>query len=278
MSEKLKELPTPFYLSASERIRSKELYAKVFSEDTEKFIDYYYQYKTKDNEILVLQEDEKLVSMVHLNPYTMIVNGYEVRSNYIVAVATDPDYRHRGYMRTLLEKALRDMAVQRMPFTFLMPASESIYAPYDFVWICPYTSLPLRLENMDADSQNRYLAARYQLFCKRDERYMELLKAEKRAEEGEIPAVKMPPYMARITDLCQMLRLISSMQEQRLYLHVKDPIIETNDGYFLWEISKEESRVEKFKEMPERIDWDLSIGELASMIFEGFQIFLSEVV
>ena len=41
--------------------------------------------------------------MLHLNPYTMIVNGYEFPCNYIVAVATDPDYRHQGCMRALLE-------------------------------------------------------------------------------------------------------------------------------------------------------------------------------
>lgn len=278
MPEEVKELPIPFYLSAEEKRRSRELYRNVFSEDTEKFVDYYYEYKIRDNEILALEEDERLVSMLHLNPYTMIVNGYELKTNYIVAVATDKDYRHRGYMRMLLEKALRDMSARRMPFTFLMPASERIYAPFDFVWICPYTFMPARVEAMDADNQNRYLASRYQMFCKRDERYLENLRAEKLAEMGEVPAAQMPPFMARITDVCQMLRLMNSMKEQKLYLRVKDSIIEKNNGYFLWDVSMESSRVEKLTEIPERIDLNLSIGELSSMIFEGMRICLSEVV
>lgn len=278
MPEEVKELPIPFYLSAEEKRRSRELYRNVFSEDTEKFVDYYYEYKIRDNEILALEEDERLVSMLHLNPYTMIVNGYELKTNYIVAVATDKEYRHRGYMRMLLEKALRDMSARRMPFTFLMPASERIYAPFDFVWICPYTFMPARVEAMDADNQNRYLASRYQMFCKRDERYLENLRAEKLAEMGEVPAAQMPPFMARITDVCQMLRLMNSMKEQKLYLRVKDSIIEKNNGYFLWDVSMESSRVEKLTEIPERIDLNLSIGELASMIFEGVRICLSEVV
>lgn len=278
MPEELKKHPMPFYLPASEKICSRALYEAVFSEDTKKFVDYYYDCKTRDNEILVLEEDGKLVSMLHLNPYTMIVNGYEMKSNYIVAVATDKDYRHRGYMRILLEKALKDMAARRMPFTFLMPASESIYAPFDFVWICPYTIMPSRVEAMDADAQNRYLASRYQMFCKRDDRYLENLEAEKRVEEGEIPSKKIPPYMARITDVCQMLRLVNSIQEQRLYLHVKDSIVEDNNGYFFWRITKESSWAERLTEVPERIDLDLSIGELTSMIFEGFRICLSELV
>lgn len=278
MPEEVKELPIPFYLSAEEKRRSRELYRNVFSEDTEKFVDYYYEYKIRDNEILALEEDERLVSMLHLNPYTMIVNGYELKTNYIVAVATDKEYRHRGYMRMLLEKALRDMSARRMPFTFLMPASERIYAPFDFVWICPYTFMPARVEAMDADNQNRYLASRYQMFCKRDERYLENLRAEKLAEMGEVPAAQMPPFMARITDVCQMLRLMNSMKEQKLYLRVKDSIIEKNNGYFLWDVSMESSRVERLEKRPEKLDMELSIGELASMVFGGIHICLSEVV
>ena len=129
----------PKYLSAEERRRTRALYQAAFPEDTERFVDFYYQYKTRDNQILVLEQDGQIVSMLHRNPYTMIMNGYEFPADYIVAVATEKAFRHQGCMRKLLEKALNDMADQGMPFTFLMPASESIYAPFDFVWICPYT-------------------------------------------------------------------------------------------------------------------------------------------
>lgn len=115
----------------------------------------------------------------------MIMNGYEFMADYIVAVATEKAFRHQGCMRKLLEKALNDMADQGMPFTFLMPASESIYAPFDFVWICPYTELPMRVARMSAEAQNRYLAGRYQMFCKRNARYMENLQAERIAETAK---------------------------------------------------------------------------------------------
>lgn len=278
MQEELKESPLPRYLSGQERNLTRPLYKKIFSEDTDRFIEYYYEYKVRDNQILVLEEEDRIVSMLHLNPYTMIVNGYEMKSNYIVAVATLEAYRHRGYMRLLLEKALQDMAAQGMPFTFLMPASESIYAPFDFVWICPHTDIPARVERMDADGQNRYLAARYQMFCKRDERYMENIQAEHQAEEGEVSGEKIPPYMARITDVCQMLRLVKSRNEQNLYLHIKDSIIVKNDGYFCWNVSPQGSSAVKLDREPDYLDMELSVGELASMIFGEFQICLSEFV
>ena len=271
-------MPEPFYLPEDEKERSRGLYKEAFPEDTEKFVDFYYTCKTRDNQILALEQDGELVSMVHLNPYTMIVNGFETPVNYIVAVATGKEYRHRGYMRLLLVRALQDMAARNMPFTFLMPASERIYAPFDFVWICPYTELSPRVERMDAAGQNRYLAARYQMFCKRDAVYLENLAAEKRAEEGEMPPGKMPPYMARITDVSQMLRMVNTRQAQKLYLKIRDPIIQKNDGWFCWEAAPDFSRAEKLTQTPERTDLELTVGELASTVFGEFRICLSEIV
>ena len=268
----------PKYLSAEERGRTRALYQAAFPEDTEQFVDFYYQYKTRDNQILALEQDGQIVSMLHRNPYTMIMNGYEFLADYIVAVATEKAFRHQGCMRKMLEKALNDMADQGMPFTFLMPASESIYAPFDFVWICPYTELPMRVERMSAEAQNRYLAGRYQMFCKRNARYMENLQAERIAETGEAMPDHIPPFMARVTDVTSMLRLIGSREKKVLYLKIKDPIVERNNGYFCWTTAPEESVVERMEEAPEHIDLELTIGELTSFLFEGMKICLSESV
>ena len=268
----------PKYLSAEERGWTRALYQAAFPEDTERFVDFYYQYKTRDNQILALEQDGQIVSMLHRNPYTMIMNGYEFLADYIVAVATEKAFRHQGCMRKLLEKALNDMADQGMPFTFLMPASESIYAPFDFVWICPYTELPMRVERMSAEAQNRYLAGRYQMFCKRNARYMENRQAERIAETGEAMPDHIPPFMARVTDVTSMLRLIGSREEKVLYLKIKDPIVEKNNGYFCWTTAPEESVVERMEEAPEHIDLELTIGELTSFLFEGMKICLSESV
>lgn len=268
----------PRYLSAEERMQTRTMYETVFSEDSTRFVDFYYRYKIRDNQIAVLEEDGQYVSMLHLNPYTVIAGGYEFKSNYIVAVATLKDYRHRGCMRALLEYVLKDMAGKHMPFTFLMPASESIYTPFDFVWICPFTELPKRIERMDADGQNRYLAARYQVFCKRDARYMENLRAERIAEQGEEENGDMPPFMARITDVVQMLRLVRASGPKRLCIHVKDSILEANDGYFLWEMDSQKSHAEKLEGDPGFMDMEMTVGELTSWIFGQWKICLSEVV
>ena len=121
------------YLDREEHERSRALYEEVFVEDEEAFVDAYYRIKAADNEILVAEDEGQIISMLHRNPYTFCFRGESVPADdYLVAVATKVTFRHRGLMRALLTKALRDMEEQERPFTFLMPADEAIYTPFDF--------------------------------------------------------------------------------------------------------------------------------------------------
>ena len=119
-------------LEVSQHLDTRKLYEEVFSEDEKSFVDYYYQEKTKDNIIYVVREDDDIQAMLHLNPYTLMVNGTEKESYYIVAVATRKEYRGRRYMAGLLREALLDMYQAGVTFTYLMPAAEAIYLPHDF--------------------------------------------------------------------------------------------------------------------------------------------------
>lgn len=119
-------------LDVTEHGSTRPLYEEVFAEDSQGFVDYYYTEKTKDNQIYVIEEDGDIQTMLHLNPYEMMVNGSRKDADYIVAVATRKTYRKRGYMGELLRRALRDMYALGRSFTFLMPAAETIYTPYDF--------------------------------------------------------------------------------------------------------------------------------------------------
>ena len=80
-------------LERNEHGKTKVLYQEVFSSDSQGFVDYYYTEKVKDNQMYVMEEDDKIVGMLHLNPYTLKVNGLEKETNYIVAVATKEEYR-----------------------------------------------------------------------------------------------------------------------------------------------------------------------------------------
>lgn len=122
-------------LDKSEHGRTRCLWESVFDEDSKAFLDYYYFFKTRDNEIYVIEEDGDIRSMLQLNPYKVQVEDRRFAGHYIIAVATEEAYRKRGYMGKLLRESMREMYHRKELFTFLMPAAEEIYIPYDFRFV-----------------------------------------------------------------------------------------------------------------------------------------------
>ncbi len=137
-------------LNSEEKNITRELWERIFTEDSISFLDYYYQFKCKDNLVYLIEKDNRAAAMLQCNPYLMKVNGMEVVADYIVGVATDKDYRHQGLMAALIKNALNDMAGQGKAFTFLMPAAEAIYTPFGFRFV--YSQLVYK-ETKDSDKR-----------------------------------------------------------------------------------------------------------------------------
>lgn len=122
------------YLKQQEKQNTRKLYEAIFSEDSKEFVDYYYQWKIKDNDILVMEDEKGYEVMMHFNPYTLWVNGAAVKVPYIVAVATRPDCRRQGKMQQVMKYALQDLQKSHCPFTFLLPADPAYYRGQGFVF------------------------------------------------------------------------------------------------------------------------------------------------
>ncbi len=186
------------YLETEEKNRCRALWNEAFPEDSEAFCDYYFDKKTKDNRILVCEEDGEIVSMLHRNPYRIFMRGTETECDYIVGVATAVSERHKGHMRSLMIAALHEMQKERMPFVFLMPARESLYLPFDFRyvfdqprWVLRYAP-QIRKEPLHgtellselAEWQNAWLKGQYDVFAVRDEAYLSRMQEELESEDG----------------------------------------------------------------------------------------------
>lgn len=122
-------------LKQEEHGMTRPLWEEIFTEDDEAFLDYYYQVKTAENSIYIIEEEDEPVSMLQLNPYPIQFLGNTCLLHYIIAVATKKEYRGRGYMTRLLEAAAQDMYRAGEPFTYLMPAAEGIYYPHGFRFV-----------------------------------------------------------------------------------------------------------------------------------------------
>jgi len=209
-------------LEPKEHENTRNLYEEIFQEDSAAFVDYYYSEKTKDNQIYVVEEDGRIQAMLHLNPYTLMVNGVEKNAHYIVAVATRKEYRKRGYMAALIRQALRDMYLAGESFTYLMPAAESIYLPHGFCTVYEQerrevyaltesggdsrykefghgkgnvegtdaicTVCTVKEEDCEelAVAAEKYLAENYDVYVKRDEAYYRRFLKECKSDNGKL--------------------------------------------------------------------------------------------
>lgn len=188
-------------LSVEENIKTKPLYACVFNEDTEEFIEYYYNEVASGNTIYTI--DDK--AMLHLNPYRMSIYGVETGVNYIVAVATRVEYRKQGLMKRLMIQAIEDMYKDGEPFAYLMPAAEAIYEPYDFVVVAAQEYYKVNGEySEDSDDQitardavveecelmaefaNEIMTSRNAVFTLRNVEYYRRLLKEQKEQNGGI--------------------------------------------------------------------------------------------
>lgn len=123
-------------LFGKEGLLTRALWEQVFSEDTAEFLHYYFKEKIIDARVHVLKNDNgRVVSMVHANPYDVMIHGARRRAYYIVGVATLEPYRHRGCMAFLLQKAVLQAKSGGCPFVFLMPADAAIYEPFGFRYV-----------------------------------------------------------------------------------------------------------------------------------------------
>ena len=195
-------------LKQQEHGKTRLLWEKVFQEDSKAFLDYYYFFKTRENSVYVVEEDEEIRSMLHLNPFLIQVGEGQFDGRYIIAVATEESYRKRGYMGMLLRKAMQAMYQEKQPFTFLMPAAEVIYTPYDFrfvydqnVW--KYTVVEKQEQKSLHVSEAgigdgadlaaffmEYFSERFQIYAVRDEQYYQTMLFEQQSENGGIAILK----------------------------------------------------------------------------------------
>lgn len=130
--------------------KTRTLWEEVFSEDTKQFTDYYFENKAPQNIAYVIGE-EPFHAMMFRTPYTLKLWEQKREISYLVGVATQKEFRHKGYMTALLIKAFQEMYREKNPFTFLMPANPAIYEPFDFAYVYSRPIWKLKNETATAD-------------------------------------------------------------------------------------------------------------------------------
>lgn len=250
----------------------KALWKQCFG-DTEQYTQFYFQEKSKSNQIQTIcvtehsgqegKSTERLIAMLHLNPYQIQVFQTQINANYIVGVATDAHYRKRGYMRKLLLEALQHMYEQEQPFTYLMPASSSIYEPFGFRFIyeqqrrtfvefqrkklkldqkeesavrcVPFVKLSHRQLTQMLDFVGEQLNKSFTIFCKRTQAYYQMLSKEMQAAGGDVfifikqdKVIGVVSFMLEEKKLELVESIVASAEEEEITVKLLQEIVGEN--------------------------------------------------
>lgn len=99
--------------------------------DTPQWMDMFFSQVYDDDDALVLEYNNKPVSSLLLQKYTMAWHGEEIPMGYISGAATRRQERGRGHMSELLRIALRQARHRGDMLVSLIPASRRLFFFYD---------------------------------------------------------------------------------------------------------------------------------------------------
>ena len=104
---------------------------RVCFDDTEEFIQFYFDKKYKDENALVYWDEQGAAIAALQTPlYPMTFGETQIITGYISGACTHPLARARGVMTKLLREAFYVMRGRKIPMSTLIPANEWLYDYY----------------------------------------------------------------------------------------------------------------------------------------------------
>ncbi len=117
-------------LEKNDIVQAKSLWKEAFG-DSDAYIDWYFTNKILPGNSLGLFDGD-LISVVHMIPYSISIQGKNLESAFIAGAATSKRRQGEGLMRTLLLESLRLMKERGIVITHLYPFKHSFYE--NFGW------------------------------------------------------------------------------------------------------------------------------------------------
>lgn len=116
---------------ASDQKAVYRLWKELFAFDDGGYSDYYFDALYDEKDLLVKEAAGEVAACLQRRRHQMVINGRTIDTSIIVGVMTHPAYRHRGYMRELMEQTLKDAAKQEL-LTVIQAYDMNLYTPFGF--------------------------------------------------------------------------------------------------------------------------------------------------
>lgn len=104
---------------------------KTVFEDSDEYLDLFFSCQYKPENTLIYFEENTPVAALQMVEYSISFYGEIIPFYYLVGLSTLPEYRGKGYMGELIERAHKVMAKRGIPLSILVPAEESLFAYYE---------------------------------------------------------------------------------------------------------------------------------------------------
>lgn len=113
-----------------------DLWDYSFEKKDDPFFKWYFEEFCCKNNMVIggFNDDDKLLNMLHLNPYMLNIRDSQQLTPYIVGVATAPSARGQHLFKPLLDTTFKVLRSQNFAFVILMPIYAGIYLPYEFAY------------------------------------------------------------------------------------------------------------------------------------------------
>lgn len=132
--------------------QTRELWRTCFN-DSEEFMDIYFEDKYTDENNLTIRHDGNVVAAMQMLPYRLTFYGSVQHAGYISGLGTLPAYRGRGYATNLIHEAHRRLFAKGATVSFLIPGNDDLRHFYEkpqhgSFWTAVYRqTLPLDVTN-----------------------------------------------------------------------------------------------------------------------------------
>ena len=113
-----------------ETLRQKEIWKDCFG-DSDQFIDFFYATRYKEDATALLLQDGEILAMLTMLPIKLITPDLQsIPSTMLYAIATHPQYQHRGLATQLMNFSHKYLAEHNTPCSVLVPADQQLFAFY----------------------------------------------------------------------------------------------------------------------------------------------------
>ena len=109
-----------------EIVSQKELWKLCFG-DQDRYIDFYFTNRYKEEETLLLLHNNKIISMLTMIAVrTVFPDNQSFASAMLYAIATHPEYQNRGLATQLMDSCHKYLAINDKVFSMVVPAQQDL--------------------------------------------------------------------------------------------------------------------------------------------------------